>query len=357
MGNLFYAVSSPIAVDVFAVATRRFGCNEKMKLEETFDRSRLNLKEKMYLDVTNLPEGGVVRLPLLVVHGGKLGKIILVLGAVHGDEHEGPQAIREVFDSLEPTQLIGKFVGVPVANPPAHSISKRTSPIDNLNLARTFPGRINGTVTERIAHQISRMIMMSDFLIDLHSSGTGLDSPTLCGYAAGNGEAGRVAREAAEIFGTPVVWEHPPVVPAGRTLSVAAEKGIPALYTEASGGGWLTKETVLCYKNGVLNVMKYLGMLAGPKSGAHKVKHHIFGGGDLDKDSVAAPASGFLVSNVEVLDHVGEGDIIGRIIGPLGEAIQELKSPSDGYIVFKKANPIVYCGESIYLLAHAQGKP
>lgn len=327
-----------------------------MELEEIFDRVRLNSKEKMYLDVTNLPDGSAVKLPLLVVHGQKPGKITIVLGAVHGDEHEGPQAIREVFDSLEPSQLIGKFVGVPAANPPAHSVSKRASPIDNLNLARTFPGRSNGTVTERIAHQISRMIMMSDFLIDLHSSGTGMDSPTLCGYAAVRGEAGRIAREAAEIFGAPVVWEHPPVVPPGRTLSVAAEKGIPALYTETSGGGWLTKETVLCYKNGVLNVMKYLGMLAGPKSDADKVKHHIFGGGDLDKDSVAAPASGFLLSIVEVLDQVKEGDMIGRIINPLGETLQEVKSPSDGYIVFKKANPIVYCGESIYLLAHAQAK-
>jgi len=327
-----------------------------MRIEDVYDRARLNSREKMYFDIVDLPDGTAVKLPLLVVHGRQPGMIMLVLGAVHGDEHEGPQAIREVFDDLEPQQLSGKFIGVPTANPPAHCVSKRTSPIDNLNLARTFPGRSDGTVTERIAYQIAKMIMMSDFLIDLHSSGTGLDSPTLCGFSPVQGEAGRIAREAANIFGAPIVWEHPPDVPPGRTLSVAAEKGVAALYTETSGGGWLSKEGVLCYRNGVLNVMKYLGMIPGPKPEPSKVKHHIFGGGDLDKDSVAAPVSGFLLSSVEVLDQVREGEIIGRIINPLGETLQEVRAPSNGYIVFKKANPIVYPGESIYLLAHGQNR-
>lgn len=313
----------------------------------------MNSKEKTYFDIVGLPDGSTVRLPLLVMHGREPGKIMLVLAAVHGDEHEGPQAIREIFDVLDPRQLIGKFVGVPTANPPAHRVSTRESPIDHLNLARIFPGRSNGTVSERIAYHIAQMISMSDFLIDLHSSGTGLDSPTLCGYSAIKGEAGRVSKEAAMVFGAPVVWEHPPEVPPGRTLSVAAERGIPSLYTETSGGGWLSKDAIVCYKNGVLNVMKYLGMLPGLKPETGKVKHFIVGGGDLDKDSVTASASGFLLSHIEVLDQVRQADILGRIIDPLGETLQEIRAPSDGYIVFKKANPIVYSGESIYLLAHA----
>jgi predicted deacylase len=322
-----------------------------MKVEDVFDKTRLNLKDKLYLDVANLPDATTIRLPLLVVHGKEEGKVVLVIGGVHGDEHEGPQAIREVYEVIDPATLTGKFVGIPIANPPAHRVNRRESPIDNLNLARIFPGRKNGTISERIAYHITTMILMSDFLIDLHSSGTGMDSPTLCGYSAIKGEAGRIAKEAAKIFGAPVVWEHPPEVPPGRTLSVAAEKGIPALYTETSGGGWLSKEGILCYKNGVLNVMKYLGMLPGLIV-EPKIEYYLFGGGDLEKDSVSAPASGFLFSLVEVLDKVKEGDILGRILDPLGEAIQEVTSPSDGYVVFKRACPIVHCGESIYLLAH-----
>ena len=325
-------------------------------MEDVFDRTRLNSKEKTYVDITVLPDGSTVRLPLMMVHGREPGKIMLVLGAIHGDEHEGPQAIRELFDALEARQLVGKFVGVPVANPPAHRVSRRESPIDHLNLARIFPGSSKGSVSERIAYNIAKMISISDFLIDLHSSGTNLDSPTLCGYCAIKGEAGRISKETAVVFGVPVVWEHPSGVPPGRTLSVAAERGIPSLYTETSGGGWLSKDTVLCYKNGVLNVMKYLGMLPGSKPETGKVKHYIVGGGDLDKDSVTAATSGFLLSHVETMDQVRQGEILGRIIDPLGETLQEIRAPSDGYIVFKKANPIVYCGESVYLLAHAPTK-
>jgi predicted deacylase len=323
-----------------------------MKLEDVFDQTRRNSKEKMYFDVTLLPDGSSIRLPLMVVHGRELGKAVLVLGAIHGDEHEGPQAAREVFDLVDPKQLVGKLVEVPVSNPPAHRVSKRESPIDQRNLARTFPGSSTGTVSERIAHHIAKMISMSDFLIDLHSSGTELDSPTLCGYCGIKGEVGKVSKEAAMVFGAPVVWEHPSEVPPGRTLSVAAEKGIPSLYTETSGGGWLSRETVTCYKNGVLNVMKYLGMLPGMKPEASKVEHYVIGGGDLDKDSVRAATSGFLLSNAEVLDEVGKGDILGSIIDSLGETLQEITAPSSGYVIFKRANPIVYCGDSIYLLAH-----
>ena len=327
-----------------------------MRIEGIFDCERLNSKEKAYFDIAQLSDGSTVRLPLLIVHGRRPGKTILVLGGVHGDEHEGPQGVREVFDYLKPQHLVGKFVGVPIANPSAHDLNERTSPIDNLDLARTFPGQSDGTITRRIAFQITKIIRKSDFLLDLHSSGADLDAPTLCGYIATDGEVGQITKKAAEIFGAPVVWEHPPGAPPGRTLSVAAEEDIPALYTESSGGGWLTKETVACYKAGVLNVMKYLEMLPGIKTKPNKVKHHIFGGGDLDRDSAVASTSGFLLGFAETLDSVKKGEMLGKIIDSFGDTLQEVKALSDGYVVFRRANPIVKSGDSLYLLAHDKNR-
>jgi predicted deacylase len=323
-----------------------------MRIEDfSLHKTRFNFKERIYLDISELPDGSIVRLPVLIAHGKGEGRVLLALGGVHGDEYEGPQAIREVFDNLDTAEMMGKFIGIPVANPPAHCASRRESPIDRLDLARLFPGRNDGTISERIAYHIGRMISMSNFLIDLHSAGLKYDAPTLCGYVAVEGEAGRVSKEAANIFGAPVVWEHPSVSP-GRTLSVAIEKGIPCLYTETRGGAWLSNDSVLYYKNGLLNVMKYLGMIPGPYVCTSKVKYFMFGGGDVDKDSIKSSASGFLISFVDILNEVKEGEVLGKILNPLGETVQEVISPSNGYVIFKRSNPIVCSGEWIYLLAH-----
>ena len=191
---------------------------------------------------------------------------------------------------------------------------------------------------------------MSDFLVDLHSAGTKLDAPTLVGYTAVEGEVGRISREAAHIFGAPVVWEHPDVPCPGRTTSVAKEKGIPNLYTETRGGARLFKEALECYEKGIINVMKYLEMLPGDTKRG-RIKYNLYGEGNTDTDMVRVPTSGFLVSYVNVLDRVKTGDLLGKILDPFGEVLGELKAPYEGCIVFKRATPVIYSGEGAYLLA------
>ena len=141
------------------------------------------------------------------------GPTLLVLGGVHGDEYEGPHAVRTVFRELAADQLRGTFIGVPVTNVPAFEAGTRGSPLDGLNLARVFPGSRTGTPTERIAYQVGCLIGRCDQLIDLHSSGTHAAMPTLAGYYANDSEVGWRSRAAAFAFGAPVVWGHPTVAP------------------------------------------------------------------------------------------------------------------------------------------------
>ena len=102
-------------------------------------------KETLYLDVAPLPKGDTLRLAVLVARGQAEGPTLLVLGGVHGDEYEGPHAVRTVFRALTTDQLRGTFIGVPVTNVPAFEAGTRSSPLDGLNLARVFPGSRDGT--------------------------------------------------------------------------------------------------------------------------------------------------------------------------------------------------------------------
>lgn len=165
-----------------------------MRFDE-FDARELppGFKQAVYMDVVDLA-GGPLRMPVLVARGLERGPAIAVLGGVHGDEYEGPYAVKRVFESLRPSEMSGLFLGVPHSNPPAFAAGTRTSPLDGGNLARVFPGSPDGAVTERIAHFLGqRVIAGSDMLIDLHSSGARTGIPPLIGYYSHDSGPGRAS--------------------------------------------------------------------------------------------------------------------------------------------------------------------
>ncbi|MDE0506079.1 MAG: M14 family metallopeptidase, partial [Candidatus Poribacteria bacterium] len=140
---------------------------------QAFDISRIPSGEKRldWLEVASRADGGTWRLPLLYVGGASDGPILVVTGAVHGDEYEGVEAIPRIYEKVEPDVLHGTLAMVPVCNMPAYEAGTRNSPIDGLNLARVFPGDAHGTITRRIAYWLThKLIKHAGFFIDLHSA-------------------------------------------------------------------------------------------------------------------------------------------------------------------------------------------
>ena len=323
-----------------------------MRFDE-FDARELPpaFKQAVYMDVVDLA-GGPLRMPVLVARGVEQGPTIAVLGGVHGDEYEGPHAVKQVFESLRPSEMSGLFLGVPHSNPPAFAAGSRTSPLDGGNLARVFPGSPDGTVTERIAHYLGqRVIAGSNFLIDLHSSGSRTGIPPLIGYYAHDSDLGRASKAAAEVFGMPVLWGHPDVSP-GRTITEAHDRGIPWLYTESLGGGVLNAEHVSLYVRGVKNVMKHLGILQGAIEPG-ETTHRLLGDGNLER-GVSTQAGGYLVPSVDVLDKVRPGDVLGRVLGLAGEVLDEVTAPAGGVVISMRIAPPVSAGEVVFSLTQEE---
>src|SRR5215471_16255339 len=78
--------------------------------------------------------------------------------------------------NLTQQEVHGRVIIVPAMNYPAFRAGTRTSPIDRGNLNRSFPGRPDGTVTERIADYFQRELLpMADVVLDIHSGGRTLD--------------------------------------------------------------------------------------------------------------------------------------------------------------------------------------
>ena len=314
-----------------------------------FDLTALenSTKQVFYLTVKNDLSMDLIKIPVLITKGVGAGPCLLVLGGVHGDEYEGPYAIKQLFDSIEPNSLSGTFIGIARANPPAMTTGTRESPIDHLNLARVFPGDSTGTITEKIAHLIStKFINHSDFLIDLHSSGTNLSTPFLVGYDA-TPKGRNSSRTAAMVFNAPVTWGHM-ALSEGRTVSYADSIDVPWLYTECAGGGWLHIDQAKLYSDGVKNVMRQLHMIEGEIPPQQSVLH-LLGDGDTDQ-SLSATRSGYLISEVNLLSKVRRNQVLGRVLGPAGEVLEEITCPSEGIVILMRMTPSVMRGDPTYLV-------
>ena len=96
------------------------------------------------------------------------GPVVLVSGAVHGDEYEGPMVIGELLRQTRVQDVRGQLILLPGFNGPAMRAGRRTSPIDRLNLNRVFPGDPKGTASDRLAHWlVSQAMAGMDGLDDL----------------------------------------------------------------------------------------------------------------------------------------------------------------------------------------------
>ena len=306
-------------------------------------------KEALYLDVTLTSAGMPIRQTLLVIGGTEPGPVLVASGGVHGDEFEGPLTITRLFKELEPEQVQGTFVGLVVANVPAFEAATRCSPIDGLNLARVFPGDPNGSVTRQIAYWMGeRLIRRADFYIDLHSSGSDSEMVQLCGYTtAGTESVAEMNRRMAEAFHAEVVWAHPGIAP-GRTLTLAMEHDIPALYTECPSSRRVSLPDVEVYQRGVRNVMRVAGLLDGDLEGEPS-RFSLFGSGNTDV-AISVTKSGYFLPERKLLDWVEIDDLMGTVYDLAGNVLEEIRARTAGYVGLRRLLPTVNAGQVVFML-------
>jgi predicted deacylase len=281
------------------------------------------------------------------VEGRQPGPHLLVTGGVHGDEFEPMAAVRRLLLRLRPEELRGRVTLVPVVNEPAFRRSRRTAE-DGLDLARTCPGRPDGSVTERVAFALSELIRSADFYVDLHTGGTRLRVLPLVGYMLHPDEAVLAAqRRMARAFGLPIVWGTDPNLD-GRSLSVARDARVPAIYAEYLGGGGWGPAGVSAYVESCLNVLAELGMIDAPAARRPEplvVEDARAGSGHMQVNH-PSPCAGFFEPAVELGQRVGRGDVLGTVSDPLGDSVEPIRAAHGGIVLVLHAFGRIDAGES-----------
>ncbi len=207
---------------------------------------------------------GAVMIPIAVIKNGD-GPTALLTGANHGDEYEGPLALFDLAHSLDPRAVSGRVIVAPAMNAPAFRAGRRTSPIDGGNMNRAFPGRPDGTATEKIADYFQRYLLpLADYVLDLHAGGKTLDFVPMAAVhrlADKDQEARCVA--AMEAFCAPYSAILREIDSAGMYDEAAEGLGKTFVTTELGGGGGATARSAAIARRGVRNFLIHAGILSG----------------------------------------------------------------------------------------------
>jgi len=280
----------------------------------------------------------------------KEGPNVLIIAGVHGDEYEPILVAMKLINELPRLLKSGSVTIVPLTNESAYYNSNRCAE-DGLDMARICPGKPQGSITERTASQISVLINKADYFIDMHTGGIAYDIYPLAGYMLHpNTEILKKQQEMANAFNLPLVWGTD-YRPEGRTLSVARDAKIPAIYLEYGGGTGIRNKVIQEYKAGVMNVLRYLNMLKVPiNNQVAKDKYWIE---DSRQDSgylqgkMPSPVDGIFVAEVKIGDKIKAGELFGGVIeSHTGERV-DLYADIDGLVFLLRTLVKVKPGDAL----------
>ena len=292
------------------------------------------------IPVGRLATRTLVSIPVRVVRGTRDGAKLWLSAAIHGDEINGVEIIRQVIGRTNPEELAGTLVAAPIVNVFGFMHQSRYLP-DRRDLNRSFPGSASGSLAARVANIfMTEVVDRCTHGIDLHTAAVGrLNMPQIrCDLDD------KEIRRCAEAFGAPVMIHTKG--PGGCLRRAAMKRGKAVLAYEAGEVLRYNRAAIIAGVEGVLRVMRSLGMLDQPleKLGDAPVA--------IDKTKwVRAPRGGIVHLNVELGELVDKGQPLALIADPLGETQRLVKSPRDGYVIGGVTNPLVNRGDAMLHLA------
>jgi predicted deacylase len=249
---------------------------------------------------------------------------------------------------VDPARLRGRLTLVPIVNEAAFARCHRTAE-DGLDLARTCPGNPDGSITQRTAHALTQLIRTADYYIDLHTGGSMFDMVPLAGYMIlPDPRLLDAHRRMARAFNLPLVWGTGGKLD-GRSLSVARDAKVPAIYAEWGGAATSREEAVRGYVEGCLNVMGELGMIDRPAP-ASRVRHVV----EDDRENAGhlqlhnpAPFPGLFEPAVELHQMIRAGDPLGTVTDTLGERVETVRATNAGLVILVRSFRRVDKGDAL----------
>jgi len=287
-------------------------------------------------------------IPVVVVRGSRPGPVLALVSGAHGTEYASVIALEKLIPMLDPAQISGTVIILPLVN--IQSFQQKVphvNPVDGKSMNRFYPGKQDGTQTERVSYLITKQVVeRCDYLIDYH--GGDLDEnlrPYSYWPKTGNEKQDAITRDMVLAFGLDhiiITTDRPRDPAASRYLdNTASTRGKPAIAAEAGYSGTVEPGDVHLLVNGTLNVMRYLKMLPGT---AQMVEHPVWIG---KVDSATSDQNGIFYPLVQRGTYVEQGMKIGYVTDYFGNTIFEAHAPASGVILYICGVPSMKKGDTI----------
>ena len=307
-----------------------------------------------------VPEGvdPGTRIPVSLVHGVRPGPVLALVAGTHGYEYTSILALQRLLPRLDPKRMSGSVILVHMACPPTFYGRRIYYGPDQKNLNRVYPGKADGTISERIAYAITReVIEKATHLADMHC-GDGNESLRPYSYwmISGNAAVDASSKEMALAFGLDhiVIDRDRPTDPAKSvyTANTAILRGKPAITTESGGMGLTDEASVGAQEAGALSLIAHLKIMEAPSI---RVERPLW----INRSEVLrAPVAGVWHPAVARMQSVATGALIGRITDPFGRLLHEVRAPFAGEVLYVVATPPVSQGEPLGFIGHlVEGDP
>ena len=266
-------------------------------------------------------------------------KRISIVTGIHGDELEGQYVCYELQRRImnEYENLKGIVDIYPAMNPLGIDSITRGIPAFDLDMNRLLPGNKEGNMTEYIAAGIMEDVAGSDLVYDIHASNIYL---TEIPQIRINELHAETLVPFAKLSNVDFIWVHGASTVLEATFAYSLNSiGTPVLVVEMGVGMRLTREYGEQLIDGIFNVMKEMGMWKGEVA---EVRSPMISNNPDDVSYLNASASGLFVPVVKHGAFVSKGDLVGRIVDPLGgKVLDEVRAPQGGMLFTIRDYPIV----------------
>ncbi|MDR7131973.1 putative deacylase [Algoriphagus sp. 4150] len=324
-----------------------------------FQNKDVKAGTKEYFSIPIIDGQDSTAIPVTVFNGIEDGETLGITAGVHGYEYAPILGAQKLIHAINPEELKGVIILVQLAGLESFlGRSPYISPVDGKNLNRSFPGKINGTITERVANFISEhIISRADYFLDMHSGDAPEDLMKYSAYYSNSDmpEVSAKGKEMALSLGFDHVVQFNTdgknyVEEDKSSLYCTAEafkRGIPSIDIECGRMGIVEQDAVEKIAGSVLSLLDYLGFLLLDNERAVSdtpilISQRIYSSSNFNGMFYPAKKAG---------DYVIKGMKLGHVTDYFGAILQTVYAEEDGLLLMIIATPPINKGEDIAVIA------
>lgn len=303
-----------------------------------------NSRAVVHFEVPKLYTNTALSIPIEVIHGRYTGPIMMINAAIHGDELNGVEIVRQMINSISPAELRGTLICVPIVNVFGFIQKIRYLP-DRRDLNRCFPGSGKGSLASRLAYTFfTEVALQSQYIIDLHTGAIHRTNLPQIRADLSRPET----HQLAEIFGAPVIINS--VLKGGSLRSEAEKLGKTVLTYE---GGEALKFDPIAINAGIVGIKRVMQALGMLRKSRKKIPNSFVANSST---WLRAEHDGILRTLVSLGDIVEKGQILAYVNAPLGHFEKEIKATKAGIVIGQQTLPLVNEGDAVFHIAHVSDK-